>query len=93
MVYKSNRTGSNDLLNTLDMLTQLAHNNTMQSWTPDKIKTLREKYKLSQRAFGELLGVTRMHIYYIERGKKTPSKTLQLLMDCVEEKIKKKGGK
>ncbi|MHC4182600.1 MAG: helix-turn-helix transcriptional regulator [Planctomycetota bacterium] len=61
----------------------------MKPWKPDKIKKLREKYKLSQRAFGELLGVTRMHIYYIERGEKTPSKTLSLLLDCVEEKLKK----
>jgi DNA-binding transcriptional regulator YiaG len=61
----------------------------MQPWTPQKIKKLRKKYKLSQRAFGDLLGVTRMHIYYIERGEKRTSKTLQLLLDCVEEKLKK----
>ena len=63
----------------------------MHPWKPDKIKRLREKYKFSQRAFGELLGVTRMHIYYIERGEKTPSKTLQLLLDCVEAQLKKGG--
>ncbi len=73
----------------LDKLTQLAYNNSMQSWKPEKIKKLRERSKLSQRAFGELLGVTRMHIYYIERGEKRPSKTLKLLLDCVEEKLKK----
>ena len=61
----------------------------MQPWTPNKIKKLREKNKLSQRAFGELLGVTRMHVYYIERGEKNTSKTLQLLLDCVERKLKK----
>lgn len=71
------------------MLSQLAYNICMQPWTPSKIKKLRDKYKLSQRAFGKLLGVTRMHIYYVERGEKNTSKTLQLLLDCVEEKLKK----
>jgi DNA-binding transcriptional regulator YiaG len=61
----------------------------LQPWTVQKIKKLREKYKLSQRVFNELLGVTRMHIHYIERGEKNTSKTLQLLLDCVEEKLKK----
>ncbi len=73
------------------MLTQLAYNVSVKPWTPDKIKLLREKYRLSQRTLSELLGVTRMHIYYIERGEKRSSKTLQLLLDCVEAKLKKGG--
>jgi len=62
----------------------------MKSWTPEAIKKLREKYKLSQNSFGECLGVSRNYIYYLERGEKIPSKTLQLLLDCIEEKLKKK---
>lgn len=46
---------------------------------------------LSQKAFGELLGVTRNYIYYLEKGVKEPSKTLKLLLDCIE-KEKGKGG-
>ena len=61
----------------------------MKSWNELDIKTFRTKLKLSQKAFGELVGVTRMHIYYIERGEREVSKTLKLLLDCVEEKLKK----
>jgi DNA-binding transcriptional regulator YiaG len=63
----------------------------MKEWTPKKIKGLRQRLNLSQTAFGELLGITRIHVYYIEKGVKTPSKTLRLLLDCVE-KEKGKGG-
>ncbi len=75
------------------MLTQLAYNINMKDWKPKDIKRLKIKYGLSQRTLGNLLGVSRNYIYYLERGEKTPSKTLRLLLDCVEEKLKKKGGK
>lgn len=60
----------------------------MKNWTPKEIKDLREKkYKLSQPAFGNLLGVTGNYIYLLEKGVKTPSKTLRLLLDCVERQL------
>ena len=65
----------------------------MRKWTSRELKTLRKKYKFSQRALGDLLGVSEQHIYYLERGARIPSKTLKLLLDCVEEKLKKKGVK
>ena len=61
----------------------------MKDWNPEQIKAFRKKLKLSQKAFGDLIGVTRMHVYYIERGEREISKTLKLLLDCVEEKLKK----
>ncbi len=61
----------------------------MKKWNPEQIKAFRKKLKLSQKAFGDILGVTRMHIYYIERGEREVSKTLKLLLDCLEEKLKK----
>jgi DNA-binding XRE family transcriptional regulator len=64
----------------------------MESWKPEDIKRLKNKYSLSQRTLGDLLGVSRNYIYYLERGEKTPSKSLKLLLDCVEEKLSKKGG-
>ena len=54
-----------------------------------RIKGLRRKHRISQIAFADILGVTRIYIYYLERGDKTPSKTLSLLLDCVEAKLKK----
>jgi transcriptional regulator with XRE-family HTH domain len=61
----------------------------MSDWNPDRIKNLRLKKGLSQDAFGKRLGVTRNFIYYLERGERTPSKTLQLLLDCVEKENEK----
>jgi len=59
----------------------------MKSWTPNQIASLRNKHGLSRQQLGDLLGVTRIYIHYLERGEKTPSKTLKLLLDCVEEKL------
>jgi DNA-binding transcriptional regulator YiaG len=60
----------------------------MHDWIPEEIKKLRKALKLSQKAFGDLLGVTRNFIYYLERGEREPNKTLRLLMDCVERQFK-----
>lgn len=66
----------------------------MKNWTPKSIKELRGKYNLSQPAFGNLLGVTGNYIYILEKGVKPASKTLRLLLDCVERQLmeKEKGG-
>lgn len=64
------------------------YNFNMKNWTPKEIKNLREKHNLSQPAFGNLLGVTGNYIYLLEKGVKTPSKTLRLLLDCVERQFK-----
>ena len=63
----------------------------MKQWTSKQIRKLRERHKISQRALGDLLGVSEQHIYYLERGARVPSKTLQILMSFVEEKLKEKG--
>ncbi len=67
----------------------------MKNWTPKDIKTLREKKALSQPAFGNLLGVTGNYIYLLEKGVKTPSKTLRFLLDCIERQLSgiRRGGK
>jgi DNA-binding transcriptional regulator YiaG len=53
-------------------------------WTPDKIKELRHLLKLSQQAFGALVGVTREYVNKMEKGVRTPSKTLQILMGYIQ---------
>ncbi len=66
----------------------------MKKWTPDNIKQLRINNKLSQRAFGELIGVSGRYVLYLERGERNPSKTMQILLDyLVRYKFKRKGGK
>lgn len=60
----------------------------MKTWTPEEIKALRERFKLSQQKLSDRLGVSRNYIYLLEKGVKTPSKTLQFLLNCVEKELK-----
>jgi DNA-binding XRE family transcriptional regulator len=63
----------------------------MDTWTPDKIKSFRQRLGLTQKAFGELVGVTRMYVIYLEKGVRTPGKTLCILFDCIKSKENEKG--
>jgi DNA-binding XRE family transcriptional regulator len=70
----------------------------MRFWTPERIKTLRSKFQLSQVALGRLVGVAGNYIYMLEKGERRPSKTLCLLLNRLEvelqeQNIKKEGGK
>lgn len=60
----------------------------MNKWTPTRIKELRQSLKLTQQAFGVMVGVTREYVNYLEKEVKTPGKTLQILLDYIEEKRK-----
>jgi DNA-binding transcriptional regulator YiaG len=57
----------------------------MDDWTPDKIKALRTALRLTQKKFSERIGVTDIYVNYLEKGVRTPSKTLKLLLNCVEK--------
>ena len=50
--------------------------------------------KLTQKAFSERIGVTREYVNYLEKGVKTPSRMLCILMDYIQrdENEKGKGG-
>jgi DNA-binding XRE family transcriptional regulator len=70
----------------------------MASWTPERIKALRSRFQLSQVALGRLTGVAGNYIYMLEKGERSPSKTLCLLFDRIEVELqeqnkKKKGEK
>jgi DNA-binding transcriptional regulator YiaG len=60
----------------------------MKKWAPEQIIQLRKVNNLFQRELAERLGVTREYVNYLEKGVKTPSKTLRLLLDCVEKQFK-----
>jgi DNA-binding transcriptional regulator YiaG len=57
----------------------------MKKWTSKKIRSFRKELDLSQKAFGQRLGVTENYIYLLESGQKMPSTILQLLLDCVKK--------
>ncbi len=63
----------------------------MKEWTPDEIKELRVKLKLSQQAFSDLVGVTRRYVIFLEKGVKRPGKTLKILLSRIEQNSKDKG--
>ena len=62
----------------------------MIRWTPNRIKELRQSLKLSQQAFGTLIGVTREYVNKLEKEVRTPGKTLCIFFDCMERKTKRK---
>ncbi len=66
----------------------------MKEWIPKEIKELRKTFELSQRALSEMVGVTVDYIYLLERGLRSPSKTLRILLSYVEKELieKEKGG-
>jgi DNA-binding transcriptional regulator YiaG len=61
----------------------------MKRWTSKEIKDLRNKYGLTQTEIADLLGVAQNYVYMLEKEVRTPSKTLQLLLDCVENNLRK----
>ncbi len=69
----------------------------MKAWTPKEVRELRKRYKLSKAKLGELIGVSKNYIYYLEKGERTPSKTVQIVLGFVEKQLqeneKGKGGK
>ena len=79
----------------LTNLTQLGILFFMKEWNSKNIWELRDRLKVTQKAFSELLGVTENYIYLLEKGVKKPSKTFRLLLDCVEKEkgreVKKHG--
>jgi transcriptional regulator with XRE-family HTH domain len=63
----------------------------MKGWTGKEIRQLREHFHLTQKALGDLLGVTRVYIMLLEKeAKKGASKTLKLLLDYVEKDLNEK---
>jgi len=61
----------------------------MDAWTPERIKQLRKALEATQKAFAEMVGVTREYVNHLEKGVKIPSKTLCILFTCMEKKTKK----
>jgi transcriptional regulator with XRE-family HTH domain len=61
----------------------------MKEWTSKDLKALRKKYKLSQKALSNIIGVTEQYVYYLERGMRQTGKPLKLLLDYVEGDLKK----
>jgi DNA-binding transcriptional regulator YiaG len=64
----------------------------MEAMKPIEIADLRRNFRLTRKALGDLLGVSGHYIYYLERGMKTPSKTLLFLLHYVMKDLQKKGG-
>lgn len=59
------------------------------NWTSEEIKSFRLLLNLSQTDFGKLLGVSRIHVSYLESGTRVASQTLKNLLNCLEREHKK----
>lgn len=64
----------------------------MSNWTPAHIKGMRQRFGLSQQRLGHLTGVTQNYIHLLEKGVKQPSRTLQLLLEYLENDLYSQAG-
>lgn len=49
---------------------------------PEKIRSLRKKYSMTQQELADRLGLVQSHIYYLETGKRKPS--IDVVLKIVE---------
>ena len=57
----------------------------IKNWTPEEMAKFRERYHLTRKELGELLGVKVMAIYHWEKGLRGISKTIKILLSRIEE--------
>lgn len=58
-------------------------------WTPSKIKELRKKYKETQQEFVERLGVAIDTLRHWEQGRGEPSGPASILLDRLDEDVRR----
>lgn len=63
----------------------------MKQWTPEEIKSFRQRQKLYQKDFADILRVTVQYVCNLEKGVRSPSNTMKALLDLLEEKENEKG--
>jgi len=56
-------------------------------WTPEAIRSFKERHGLTAPAMAAMLGLTRSYIFHLMKGQKTPSDILCRLLDCLDEKL------
>lgn len=59
----------------------------MVKWMPERVKELRKRYGDIKRVFGARLGVSEDMVWEWESGKRSPTKTIALLLDRLEEDL------
>ena len=71
----------------LDNITKLYYYLIMKEWISEEVKQLRESYKLTRRALGELVGVSVTTVYQWEKGVRRPRRTTKILLSRVEKEL------
>jgi len=54
-------------------------------WDKDRIRQFRKSLNLTQRQFGDLIGVSEVYIRMLELGIRKPSKVLINLLECIKK--------
>ena len=62
----------------------------MIRWNAEDIKDFRNTHKLTRKKLGNFLGVDALSVYRWEKGLRTPSKTVMLLLDRIKQDFEKK---
>jgi len=56
-------------------------------WTPEAIRSFKERHGLTADRMAELLGCNRSYIFLMMKGQFKPSSILCKLFDCLDEKL------
>jgi len=56
----------------------------IMQWDKEKIKQFRKSLNLTQKQFGNLIGVSEVYIRMLELGLRKPSKVLVNLLECIK---------
>jgi DNA-binding transcriptional regulator YiaG len=54
-------------------------------WDKDRIRQFRKSLNLTQRQFGDLIGVSEVYVRMLELGIRKPSKVLKNLLECIKK--------
>lgn len=56
-------------------------------WTPDEIRSFKERHNLTADKMAKLLGVNRSYIFLLLNGQRKAGGVLCRLLECLDEKM------
>jgi len=62
-------------------------------WTPEAIRSFKDRHGLTAPAMAAMLGITRVYVFQLMNGQKKPSDILNRLLDCLDKNMETTTGK
>ena len=62
----------------------------MKHWTPEDITAFRKAYHFTMKDLAKRVGVDPLSVYRWEKGMRTPSRTVEILLTMIEKELRRK---